>query len=138
MKKFVRRRVLVLNIVIVLIAVSILFYFDFGKLSFLASDILIPGSAVFILWTKDGKLLRKNLKFIAIVFIIRIVLAYLGDATALKLGIWGYGTTKTLNIYPFGYPGPPLETLIFASLVFSAIAAAAIRISAREESFLKD
>lgn len=133
MKKFIRRRILILNIAVVILAVLILWHFNFGKFSYLMSCILIAGSAVFHLWVKDGKLLSKHIKFIGIVFVVGIILAFFGETAALKLHIWGYNPDKTLNIYV----GPAIESFLFNSLVFIAIASATIRISNREESFLK-
>lgn len=81
---------------------------------------LIPIS---ILWIKNFKFLKKNIKIILIACILGIIHQFVSDPFAESWGAWFFNSEKILNVWILNFP---LENVIFVILVSFVISSAVL------------
>ena len=115
---------LLINLLMIVMAIFLLFYIDFGHYAYLAGNLLMAGTAFIHLWLKDAKLYNRSLNIFVCLILISITLIFIEEPIALEWGIYGYNPDRTMGIII----GPAFETISFAILIFLAIGGAVLRL----------
>lgn len=115
---------LLINLLVIVIAIFLLFYVDFGHYAYLAGNLLMAGTAFIHLWLKDAKLFNRQQRIFVYLIILSVVLIFIEEPIALKWGIYGYNSDKTMGVII----GPVFESISFAILIFLAIGGAVLRL----------
>lgn len=95
----------------------------FGHFSYLVYMLIFTFIPIGILWWKNFKFLRKNIKIVLITVFIGIIYQIIVDPFAESWGAWFFTEEKILNILMLNFP---VENLIFIILISIAISSAVL------------
>lgn len=95
----------------------------FGSYSFLVYMLFFTLVPTAILWLKYHRVLKKNIKIIAIMIILALIFQFVSDPFAEAWHAWYYTREKTLGIWILNFP---IENTIFTILIAIVISSAVI------------
>lgn len=89
-----------------------------GKFAYLLTDIIFGGIAIFLIWHRHWRFLKKHWQFILDIAIFSLPFAYF-DLFAVRWGAWQFDPERNLGSLIFG---EYVEGFLFVALIFVAIA----------------
>lgn len=102
----------------------------FGKFSYLFYMLVFTLIPIGMVWIRHYHALKKNIYIILITVFLAVVYQLISDPFAAAWKAWSFNKDKTLGIWLLGFP---IEDMLFAVLVATAISSSVIGFLCREQ-----